>query len=188
MTISDKKKALRPKMLVKRARLPRKVKKQYDQWICDSLWETIQKQGFKTVHCYLPMGTEINITALIKKMLQENVKVIVPKTLPKPRMQNLVLTSLDNLEKGVFGTSHPANAEEFSDSYDVIIVPGLAFDNANYRLGYGGSYYDNFLVHHPDTPKIGIFYPFQKIDSVPVEAHDIQLDEIRVDMSVLELQ
>lgn len=180
MTIPDQKKSLRPKLLVKRARLKKKAKKKYDQLICESLWQTIKEQSYKTVHCYLPMGTEINITPLIVKLLQENFTVIVPKTLPKPKLKNLVLSSLDKLEDGVFGTKHPANAEEFYGDYDLIIVPGLAFDNSNYRLGYGGAYYDNFLVHHPNALKVGIFYPFQKVEKVPLEPHDVQLDEIRV--------
>jgi len=187
MTISDEKKDLRKIMLVKRARLPRRIKKEYDHWICDSLWETIQEQNLKTVHCYLPMGTEINITPLIENMLNEGIKVIVPKTLPKRTLQNLVLTSLDEVEKGVFGTSHPANAEEFSGHYDLIIVPGLAFDNSNNRLGYGGGYYDNFIVNHPNTLKIGIFYPSQHVEKVPLEPHDIQLNEIRVNTHFVEL-
>ncbi|MCB0462635.1 MAG: 5-formyltetrahydrofolate cyclo-ligase [Flavobacteriaceae bacterium] len=187
MTIAEEKKALRNTKLVKRARLPRLIKKEYDQWICDSLWQTIQERDCKTVHCYLPMGTEINITPLIEKLLEENITVIVPKTLPKPKMQNLVLTSLDNLDDGVFGTKHPTNAEEFLGIYDLIIVPGLAFDDANYRLGYGGAYYDNFLVHHPNTSKIGIFYPFQQVEKVPVESHDVQLNEIRVNKDFVEL-
>ncbi len=183
MTISEEKKDLRNTMLVKRARLPRRIKKEYDQWICDSLWQTIQKRDCKTVHCYLPMGSEINITPLIEKLLQENIMVITPKTLPKRKLQNLVLASLDELEKGVFGTSHPANAEEFTGTYDLIIVPGLAFDNTNYRLGYGGGYYDNFIVNHLSALKIGVFYPFQNIEKVPLEPHDIRLDEMRVNKS-----
>jgi 5-formyltetrahydrofolate cyclo-ligase len=167
--------------------LPKRIKKEYDQWICDSLWQTIKERDSKTVHCYLPMGSEINIIPLIEKLLQEDIMVIMPKTLPNRKLQNLVLTSLDELEKGVFGTSHPANGEEFSGTYDLIIVPGLAFDNWNYRLGYGGGYYDNFIVNYPDIPKIGIFYPFQNIEKVPLEPHDIRLDEIRVDNSFKEL-
>lgn len=187
MTISNQKKILRSKMLVKRARLKKQSKKGYDNWICESLWLTIKERNYKTVHCYLPMGTEINIKPLIEKMLEENMTVVVPKTLPKPKMQNLVLRSFDNLEDGVFGTKHPANAEEFLGTYDLIIVPGLAFDKTNYRLGYGGAYYDNFLVHHSNTSKIGIFYPFQQVEKVPLEPHDIQLVEIMVNQDFSDL-
>ena len=69
--------------------------------------------------------------------------------------------------------------------YDLIIVPGLSFDESNFRLGYGGGYYDNFMSQHLDARKIGIFYPFQKIEKVPVEAHDLKLDEVLVDLEFL---
>lgn len=182
MKISDQKEKIRKEMLSQRAKFPKLSKQKYDEWICNSLWEIIQKHDFKTVHCYLPMGQEINITPLIEKMLNEKVTVITPKTLPKRKLQNLILTSLDELEKGVFGTRHPANAKEFLGQYDLIIVPGLSFDELNYRLGYGGGYYDNFMVNYPAARKVGVFYPFQKIKKVPVESHDLKLDEILVDM------
>ena len=54
----------------------------------------------------------------------------------------------------------------------------MSFDEYNYRLGYGAGYYDNFLVNHPNALKVGIFYPFQKVDKVPTEPHDVKLDEI----------
>ncbi len=85
------------------------------------------------------------------------------------------LKSLDEVENGVFGTVHMASKLEYSGDYDLIIVPGLAFDAANYRLGYGGGYYDNFLSQHVGQ-KIGIGHPFQLIDSVPIEAHDVKLE------------
>ena len=187
MTLFEQKKKLRKQMLFKRARLSKSLKPKYDDWICNSLWKIIKEHGFKTVHCYLPMGTEINITPLIEKMLNEKLTVITPKTLPKRKLLNLVLNSLDELEKGVFGTSHPVNAKEFLGQYDLIIVPGLSFDELNYRLGYGGGYYDNFMENYPNARKIGIFYPFQKIGKVPLESHDLKLDEILVDMDFLDL-
>ncbi len=176
--IEEQKKAMRKQMLVKRAKLNKLKKAKYDQWICRELWEVICKGGYRNVHCYLPMGTEINIVPVIEKMLEEKITVVAPKTLPKRRLQNLVLKSLDKLEKGVFGTSHPADATEFTGQYDLIIVPGLAFNDDHFRLGYGGGYYDNFIVHHPLAYKLGIFYPFQKVDQVPLEPHDVQLDGV----------
>ena len=99
----------------------------------------------------------------------------------------MVLNSLDDLEKGVFGTKHPTGENEFDGEYDLIIVPGLSFDRNNYRLGYGGGYYDNFMVNYPAAKKIGIFYPFQEIENVPSETHDMMLDEILVDKEFIGL-
>ena len=185
MKITDQKKALRKQMQARRAALPTAGKAAYDQWICQALWQKIEKQGYRSVHCYLPMGTEINIFPLIKKMLEKGLTVVAPKTLPKSRLQHLVLHSLEELENGVFGTVYPAGGQEFGGNYDMIIVPGLAFDRLNYRLGYGGGYYDTFLRNYPSATKIGIGYPFQEIENLPVEAHDIQLDEVLIKRDVV---
>lgn len=169
---------VRKQMLSKRAFLIRKNKKEYDQRVCDALWNIIEERNCKVIHAYLPMGTEINTTPLIQRMLDAGKTVVSPKTLPKRKLQNLVLKSLDEIEKGVFGTTHPANTYEYTGNYDLIIVPGLAFDKDRYRVGYGGGYYDNFLVSQPNAYKPGIFYPVQEIEKVPRESHDIQLDTI----------
>lgn len=111
-------------------------------------------------------------------MLNSKVTVVTPKTLPNRKLQHLTLKSLDEVEKGVFGTSHPANTKEYLGEYDLIIVPGLAFNDANHRLGYGGGYYDNFLTQHPLAFKLGICYAFQNVEYIPMEPHDVILDEI----------
>lgn len=178
--MSDPKQQLRQKMLSKRAKLHKQLKADYDESICQLLWMRIRQQDCQTVHCYLPMGMEIDITPLISKLLAGGLTVVAPKTLPKRKLQHLVLHDLNKLEKGVFGTSHPAGNEEFLGKYDLIIVPGLAFDKAHYRLGYGGGYYDHFLSCHPYACKLGICYPFQLLETVPVETHDVMLDEVLV--------
>ncbi len=170
------KSALRKEMLVRRARLRKKTKNEYDQWICRSLWELIQRHNYRTVHTYLPIGTEINITPLINQMLAAGIEVICPKTLPKRQLENRVLYSMDQLENGPFGTRHPAGSEIFPGQYDLIIVPGLAFDEHQNRLGYGGGYYDRFLAGYAEARTVGICYPFQKKNTIPLEAHDVQLN------------
>lgn len=174
----EEKKALRTEMHKKRANIDSAQKLRYDLEICEKLEQLILESNAKVVHAYLPMGREIDISPLIASLLKQNIKVVTPKTLKNRKLQNLVLNSLSEVEQGVFGTTHPANSVEYNGDFDVIIVPGLAFDSNNYRLGYGGGYYDNFLVNHPKAFKVGIFYPLQQVDKVPTEPHDIQLDRI----------
>ena len=171
---------LRKEMHKKRARNKREYKKAYDVWICSQLEEMILSRNAKVVHAYLPMGKEIDIRPLLQNLLVKNIQIITPKTLPKRQLQNLILHSLEEVENGVFGTTHPANSLEYKGEYDFVIVPGLAFDSNNFRLGYGGGYYDTFLAQHPKAYKAGVFYPFQKVAAVPKEAHDICLDTILV--------
>lgn len=174
--IVEAKAALRKEMLSQRAFLNKVKKREYDRLVCDALWQIIEERNCQVIHAYLPMGTEINITTLLENLLVNGKTVVTPKTLPKRKLQNLVLKSLSEIEQGVFGTTHPANSFEYEGHYDLIIVPGLAFDKNNYRLGYGAGYYDNFLINQPKAFKVGIFYPFQEVEEVPREEHDVRLD------------
>ncbi len=146
--------------------------------IVAELLELIATIKPKAVHSYLPMGSEVDIWPVIEYLLQAEVTVVTPKSLPKRKLEHLVLKSTNELEEGIFGTRHPAGSQVFDGRYDLIIVPGLAFDHHGNRLGYGAGYYDNFLKDHPEAYKVGVAYPFQVLEKIPVDAHDVRLDEI----------
>jgi 5-formyltetrahydrofolate cyclo-ligase len=178
MDIFEQKKALRAQMFGVRKMIDPAQKQEYDHWVNASLSDLIAARNCEVVHVYIPMGNEIDIRPLIQQLLDQHITVVSPKTLPKRKLEHRVLSSLEKLETGIMGTQHPADAVVYNGNIDLIVVPGMAFDTANYRLGYGGGYYDNFIITQPAAYKVGIFYPFQKVEHVPVESHDIQLDQI----------
>ncbi len=181
----QEKQLLRVNMLKKRALLHPLKKQTYDKWICNCLAKTIFYLNAKVIHAYIPMGSEIDISPLLQKLLDNNITVVAPKTLKNRQLQNFILNSLNELETGIAKTQHPANAIEYLGNYDLIIVPGLAFDKQKYRLGYGGGYYDGFLASQPKAQKVGIFYPFQEVNKVPTEQHDEQLSAVYVKPAAL---
>ena len=180
MEIVAQKKAVRTSIKTQRDAIELAYKLAYDASICDALFALIAARNCAVVHAYIPMGNEIDIRPLLEKLAATKIIVVTPKTLKNRQLEHLVLDSLDHLESGVYGTSHPKNGIVFNGKLDLVIVPGLAFDSENYRLGYGGGYYDTFLAEHPTAFTVGIGYPFQKIDSVPKEAHDACLDKVLV--------
>ena len=78
---------------------------------------------------------------------------------------------------GDFNILEPQN-EPYSGGFDLIVVPGVAFDRQGNRLGRGKGYYDRFLCHHLDVKRIGICFDFQLVDEVPSEPFDIRMDEV----------
>ncbi len=174
----QEKKDLRLQMLSQRNGIEQKVKEELDGIICKKVASFISQttNSIKVVHTFIPMEKEINLFPLLTDLLDRGIKVVCPKALPKRKMENLVLTSLCELETGMYGTQYPASNEVYTGKMDLIIVPGLAFDTNYYRLGYGAGYYDSFLSTQVDAFKLGICYPFQIIDKVPTEQHDMQLN------------
>lgn len=63
------------------------------------------------------------------------------------------------------------------EKIDLIIVPGVAFDKSNNRMGRGKAYYDKFL-HNIKVPKIGICFNFQLFDNIPIDVNDIKMDVV----------
>ncbi|MCR5696397.1 MAG: 5-formyltetrahydrofolate cyclo-ligase [Marinilabiliaceae bacterium] len=59
-----------------------------------------------------------------------------------------------------------------------IIVPGVAFTRNGQRLGRGGGFYDRFFEQHSNIHKIGIAFNCQIVDSLPIDPHDVAMDEI----------
>ncbi len=153
-------------------------KQWHDQFICEKLWQLVREKKASTVHTYLPMGQEVDIFPFIEAMLKNGLTVVAPKSLKGRKLENLVLHSLTDLEAGIYGTSHPAGGEVYTGSYDLFIVPGLAFDRQYNRIGYGAGYYDAFLGSQMGGYKLGIGYPFQLVDALPSEPHDIRLDGV----------
>lgn len=68
---------------------------------------------------------------------------------------------------------------------DIIIVPGIAFDQTGNRLGRGGGFYDSYLAKF-DGPKIGICKSLQLVDELPIEEHDIKVDFVITEKNLIE--
>ena len=78
---------------------------------------------------------------------------------------------------GDFNILEPQN-EPYRGGFDLIVVPGVAFDREGHRIGRGRGYYDRFLSQHLDVKRIGICFDFQLIEEVPTEPFDIRMDEV----------
>ncbi len=68
---------------------------------------------------------------------------------------------------------------------EIILVPLLAFDAKNQRLGYGGGYYDTTLEALPEAVSIGCAYDWQQCNQIPAEPHDKKLTLILADANPL---
>ena len=178
---SKAKSELRQEMLALRNALPLEEKQQYDQWVYEQLKLLVQERQVKVLHSYLPMQGEIDVLPFLHWAFDKGLKIICPKVLPQRKLEHLELIAFDQLETGRFNTTHPAGNKVYRGPLDLILVPGLAFDNACNRLGYGGGFYDNFMASKPEAYKLALLYPFQNVAGLPTEAHDVKVDGLITD-------
>lgn len=100
--------------------------------------------------------------------------------LPRVNGVNLDILPFDEsrLELGAFHIEEPMGNETVDpDSLELIVVPAVAYDKAGNRLGRGKGFYDRLLTS-TKAAKIGIGYDFQLLDSIPTEPHDVKMDAV----------
>lgn len=146
--------------------------------ICERFTTLEVYERAQSIHCYLPMGEEVDTWPLVQHALAVGKAVAVPivqRDTYELAHTWLASTALEDMEPGVFGTSHPRARVACDPAMcDLIVVPLLAFDRACQRLGYGKGYYDRLLARIT-APAIGVAFTAQEVDIVPSAPHDVPL-------------
>ena len=130
-------------------------------------------QQAKTIYGYLPYNQEVRTVPMLQKALEDGKRVAVPKVYGD-EMRFIYLTDLTAVETGYAGIPEPiADDPVADDPTALVLMPGLAFDPAGHRIGYGGGFYDKFLQQEPEHPTLALCYDFQMLTSLETEEHDI---------------
>jgi len=142
-------------------------------------------QGAACISCYVSVKNEMDTLGLIARALGDGKRVGAPVAEAGGHLTHREVSSLDMLEPAGFGLLEPpASAPEIQPrAFDLVVVPGLAFDRGGYRVGYGAGYYDRFLAETRAT-RVGLCYAFQMLDRVPSETHDQPVDFVVTDSGV----
>ena len=128
------------------------------------------------VMLYHPLWDEVDVRPLIESALAKGKHVILP-TVKGDDIIPVEITTETQWVVGDFDILEPI-AEPYTGKIDLIIIPGVAFDNNKNRLGRGKGYYDRFLIKYPNSYRLGICFKFQIIPEVPTEPFDLPMDEI----------
>ena len=167
------KKALRREIgAKKRAMTPAEICA-YSHQLCARLYATEAYQNAKSIYIYLPYNQEVRTWEIFDRAIADGKRVAVPKVYGD-EMRFLWIDDLNCLAPGGWDIPEPTYDEPVAnDETALILMPGLAFDPEGHRIGYGGGFYDKYLEKHPNHKLIALCYPFQMLDHLEVEAHDI---------------
>ena len=136
------------------------------------LAQTAVYQAARTVYGYYPQNQEVRLLPILARAMAEGKKVALPK-ITGGKMAFFYVTDLTQVAPGFGDIPEPPDTCPAEDKTALVILPGLAFDRAGRRLGYGGGFYDRFLALEPGHPTVALCYDFQVVPEVPAEAHDL---------------
>lgn len=145
--------------------------------LAQKLYETPQYRAAESVYIYIAFNQEVRTLPIIRRAWAEGKRVACPKIVDGV-MRFIWVDDLDALAPQVpYGFPEPvANNPVADDDAALILVPGLAFDDRGYRLGYGGGYYDGWLSNHPGHPTVALCFSFQRVEALALEAHDMPVE------------
>ena len=184
--IGEKKAALRADCKARRAALAPEEKMARDEKIARHFLESSFYRQAEGILFYSAKTREVETAALIDRALSDGKRVALPRCLSEGEMAFFEIRSRAELEKGKFGLLEPPAGLEAVDlaEYDVCVLPGLAFDWAGRRLGYGRGYYDRYLRVYTGRTVALCHAEFVK-RRIPADKFDLPVDLLVTEKGVL---
>ncbi len=143
-------------------------------------------QEAEVLYAYMDCRHEVETRDLIGTAWKAGKRVAVPKVTGQ-EMQFYYITSFEeDLDAGSFGIQEPKETNPASEERALLLMPGVAFDEACRRVGYGGGFYDRFLEAHPQLATLALAFEFQVKEAVPYETFDIRPARIVTEKRVYE--
>ena len=189
--ITQNKKSIRKQILELRDQ--QKDKELLSQKIMEKVFTLGEFDRANTVLIYLDIKSEVRTRPQLSKLLSLG-KIIAVPFVTRLGLDLFHLEDLKELEEGSYGILEPSselrkNSNKIiaPDEIELALVPGVAFDPAGSRLGYGKGYYDNLLADlSSDCLMIGLGFECQIRPKLPQEEHDICLDKVITENKIYE--
>lgn len=130
----------------------------------------------RVVLMYWSMADEVQTHAFVERWHRE--KTVLLPCVDGDDLRLRQYTGPECLVAGEqFGIGEPTGPEWTDlEAVELIVVPGVAFDLRNNRMGRGRGFYDRLLKSTPRAVKVGVAYGFQLLDKIPVEAFDVPMN------------
>ena len=136
---------------------------------------------------YYPASFEVDTLKLFETTFISKLRIFLPVLKGNHEMHFHEWEKNDVLKINQFGMLEPAILSGHIVP-DFMLVPLLAYDNQNNRLGYGGGFYDRYLNKylktHNNILTIGIAFSFQKHHKIPVFNNDVKLNYILTEKGI----
>lgn len=181
--LHEAKRAMRERMLAARDALPPEARAAASAAIAGRILALPSFAAATCVLLTLPYRSEWDTRALVAAAHAGGKTVVLPRVDGDARMLTLhaVHDIAADTAPGHRGIPEPkADATRVTvEAIDWVLVPGVAFDLAGGRLGYGGGFYDRLLpLLRPGTPRIAGAFDAQVVAHLPAAPHDLPVDRI----------
>jgi 5-formyltetrahydrofolate cyclo-ligase len=138
----------------------------------------------RSIGLYWPFNREISLLPLTRTIIGDGGVVALPVIVAKGKpLQFRAWKPGDPLAAGPWGIPYPRDGHIVHP--DVLLVAMVGFDGANFRLGYGGGYYDRTLAAAAPRPMtIGVGFELMRLSTIKPSPYDVPMDTIVTEAGV----
>ena len=128
---------------------------------------------------YMAIGSEVGTNGLISRILGAGKQLVLPRVCGDELMLHRITDPATELVSGRWNIPEPKETLPTVSPADIglFLLPGLAFDEAGGRLGYGRGFFDRILAQTGGITA-GLAFGAQVIEAVPTEPWDVPLNFI----------
>lgn len=175
------KEQIRKEMLGKLSQVPAEERIRMEQQLTAAVCASDEWKAAKTIGVTWSNFPEIATAGIIRKGLEEGKRMVIPYS-----GKNRVMTFHEYLPdtpmaRSKFGIMEPVDKSKPvpSEAIDLLLVPGLAFSEIGYRIGFGGGYYDRYLASYKGRT-LSVLFPFQLFEDPQweIEAFDVPVQKL----------
>ncbi len=174
-------KAERSRLIAERLAIDAEERKSRSDRIAAALDLAVGKVSGRILSVYWPFRGEPDLRNWMIKVIERGGRVALPVVIKKGwPLEFRIWSPGDPLERGMWNILVPARGPSVQP--DIVIAPLVGFDDANYRLGYGGGFFDRTLATLPRRAfVIGVGYATSRLATIYPQPHDIAMDAIVTD-------
>ena len=187
--IKKQKDEIRAEYAAKRAAMDAGEKLRRDEAICRGACSLVSFRYAEYVLMYASTKSEIEVAAIAREALARGKKVAYPRCDKEAHtMRYHIVTSLDELYPDSYGILEPPPGNPVYDPETdlgsaVCFVPGLVYDKAGFRLGYGKGFYDRYLSAFSGCT-VGVVYSDYILPTVPRGRFDVSVNILLTEKGV----
>ena len=174
-------KAERKRLIEARSALTQSERYIRSDKIAKQLDLAIRQYAGRIVGAYWPFRGEPDLRNWSIEVAERGGRIALPVVIRKGwPLEYRIWTPGDPLERSAWNILVPARGPAVQP--DIVIAPLVGFDARNYRLGYGGGFFDRTLAAMPRKPRtIGVGYADSRLPTIYPQPHDIPMDTIITD-------
>ena len=152
--------------------------------ICEKIIALPEYLRARRILCYATLPEEVQTRGILWAIHHSGRELYMPVWRPDGGMDAVRVTEETAMEPDRMGIDTPVSGETLPpEKLDLVLVPGVAFDQSGNRLGFGKGYFDRFLAKCR-CPAVGLAYELQLVDAIEARPHDVPMNRIVTERAV----